>query len=527
MSSRSQGRTGRILSASVAIALLTACAADTRPPPVAAATPMFGERMFAFGYRKLAAEYLNPVDLGDLTVSGLRGLVRLDEGVDVTRTANRLVLRAGPVAAGEIELPQTNDPQRWAQVTGAAVARLSVASDRVRSAGEETIYKAVFDGVTSRLDANTRYIPRREAEQERGGREGYGGIGVVLSETNGRPSMGDVFPDSPASKAGAQTGDVIATIDGVEAAGLKADEVRDRLRGPIGSVVRVGVVRDGRPRTLVITRDLVVVNTVTLAMDGAVGVLRITAFNRNTPERVAAELAEARRRSRGSLQGLVLDLRGNRGGYLQQSVTIADMFIRQGQIITTRGRHPASGQIYNAANDDRLDDLPMVVLVDNNSASSAEILAAALQDSGRAVLVGSNTYGKGSVQIIEEMPNKGELLITWGRIFAPSGYTFHQQGIVPNVCVNRADATADRVLADLRAGRLRPPVMLAGWRAQAPDDEAALARVKETCPSAAVDPGVAVAVAKRLITDRALYQEALGPGARGAVAARETPASIP
>jgi carboxyl-terminal processing protease len=316
------------------------------------------------------------------------------------------------------------------------------------------------------------------------------------------------------------------SIDGADAAGLKSDDVRDRLRGPIGSVVRVGVLREGRARTLVITRDLVVVNTVTLTMDGPIAVLRITAFNRNTPERVAAEIAEAKRRVR-TLQGLVLDLRGNRGGYLQQSVTIADMFIRQGQIITTRGRHPASGQVYNAANDDRLDDLPMVVLIDNNSASSAEILAAALQDSGRAVLVGSNSYGKGSVQIIEEMPNKGELLITWGRIFAPSGYTFHLQGIVPNVCVNRADATADRVLADLRAGRLRPPVMLAGWRTQAPDDEAALARVKEACPSAPVDPGVAVAVGKRLIADRALYQEALGPGTRGTVAARDTPASIP
>lgn len=526
MFSRSQGRVGRILSTAAAIALLTACAADTRPTQVAA-TPIFGERMFAFGYRKLATEYLNPVDLGDLTVSGLRGLARLDEGVDVTRTSNRLVLKAGSVPAGEIDLPTGNDPQRWAQVTGAAVTRLSAASDRVRTAGEETIYKAVFDGVTGRLDANTRYIPRREAEQERGGREGYGGIGVVLSETDGRPSVGEVFPDSPAARAGAQSGDVITTIDGADATGLKSDEVRDRLRGPIGSTVRVGVLRDGRPRVLVIHRDLVVVNTVILSMDGPVAVMRITAFNRNTPERVAAELAEARRRSRGALQGLVLDLRGNRGGYLQQSVTIADMFIRQGNIITTRGRHPASGQVYNAASDDRLDDLPMVVLVDNNSASSAEILAAALQDSGRAVLVGSNTYGKGSVQIIEEMPNKGELLITWGRIFAPSGYTFHQQGIVPNVCVNDAGATADKVLADLRAGRLRPPVMLAGWRTQAPDDEAALARVKETCPFVPHDPGVDVAVGKRLITDRALYQEALGPGARGTVAARETTTPIP
>jgi carboxyl-terminal processing protease len=519
MSLRSDGRVGRALSAAMAIALLTACAADTRPATVTA-VPVFGERMFAFGYRKLASEYLTPVDLGDLTVSGLRGLSRLDDGVDVTRTTDRLVIKAGPTPVGEFDLPQGNDPQRWAQVTGAAVARLATVSEKVRRADDEAIYKAVFDGVTARLDGSSRYIPRREAEQERGGREGYGGIGVVLTETDGRPSVGEVFPDSPASKAGARTGDIIVTIDGVEAQALAPDQIRDRLRGPIGTVVQVGVARDGRPRTLTITRDLVVVNTVHLAMEGNIAVIRISAFNRNTPERVLTELSEARRRTRGTLQGVVLDLRGNRGGYLQQSVTIADLFIREGQIVSTRGRHPASGQVYNAARDDRLEDLPMVVLVDGNSASSAEILAAALQDSGRAVLVGSNTFGKGSVQIIEEMPNKGELLITWGRIFAPSGYTFHQQGIVPNVCVNRTDMSADAVMADLRAGRLRPPVMLATWRTQAPDDEGALAQVKSTCPHVLQDPAVALSIAMRLIGDRALYQQALGPGHRGSFAAR-------
>jgi carboxyl-terminal processing protease len=202
-----------------------------------------------------------------------------------------------------------------------------------------------------------------------------------------------------------------------------------------------------------ITRAHVVPETVIYRKEGRIAYFRIYSFNTETTESLKRAISNARNEIGSAMEGVILDLRENPGGLLNQSVSLANIFLSEGRIVSTHGRHPESHQFFDASGNDMLQGLPVVVLIDGNSASAAEIVAAALQDNGRAVLVGSNTFGKGTVQTVLPLPNKGEITLTWARFHAPSGYTLHGLGVLPNVCTV-ARASADDVLADLDAGAM-------------------------------------------------------------------------
>ena len=208
-------------------------------------------------------------------------------------------------------------------------------------------------------------------------------------------------------------------------------------------------------------------------------------------------------------RGLILDLRGNPGGLLGQSVAVADLFMPRGEIISTRGRHPDSMQQYYARREDRTDGLPMVVLVDGRSASGAEVVAAALQDAGRAVVVGASSFGKGSVQTVTRLPNGGELFLTWSRIFSPAGITIHRQGVTPTLCTSRDVETVEQALTLFRSGELAIPQSVIGLRRAAADDDSALRRVRAFCPWRVHDEELDVQVAERLLRDDRLFDRAL------------------
>jgi carboxyl-terminal processing protease len=255
-------------------------------------------------------------------------------------------------------------------------------------------------------------------------------------------------------------------------------------------------------------RALVIVPTVTASRDGDIAVFHIASFNRSTTQRIVDGLAELRQQAGGHLGGVVLDLRGSPGGLLDQAVSLADLFIADGPIVSTVGRHPASHQYFAASGAGIAARAPVAVLINGGSASAAEIVAAALQDAGRAVVVGSSSYGKGTVQTVLRLPNEGELILTWARLVTPAGYFLQTHGVVPTLCtVDLGDddlglATGLQRVSGLSGGGLpaRPRAAL---------DERAWSELRRLCPPRRTSPGIDLKLAERVLASPKLYGEAL------------------
>ncbi|AWK88033.1 peptidase S41 [Azospirillum thermophilum] len=514
----------RCVAAPLAVAFLAFGTASGEPSRAFAAAPSFvSEQVFSVGFGKIAEVYLLPVAIDQLALDGLKGLTGIDPSVKVERDGSTVRLYVSGTLTAEFGAAAGNDPGAWAALTTRVIDRARLYAPVLGQATPERIYQVVFDGVTSGLDGYSRYTGLQRATTERAQREGYGGIGISLEIVNGRTLIRDVLPRGPADRSGVRDGDQLLAIDGDLTTRLGEGEMRDRLRGPTGSVVTVTLARDGSaPRRIPVRRERVVPGTVSASAVDQVGVLKVDRFNATTASTLRDSVASLRQGAgKAGLRGYVLDLRGNPGGLLDQAVAVADLFMRRGRIISTEGRHPDSRQRIEATPDDIIDGQPLVVLVDGRSASSAEVVAAALQDSGRAVVVGASSYGKGSVQTVTRLPNDGELFLTWSRIYTPAGYTLHRQGVQPTICTSRAgqeDAAA--LLSDLRNGRAISMSQLVGWRARAADDEQALARLRETCPWKEHEPELDLKVALMLLAEPGLYQRAAALSVVNTVAER-------
>ncbi|MFC7332940.1 S41 family peptidase [Rhodocista pekingensis] len=469
-----------------------------------------GEHVFAMGYARIAEIYLDPVDLRRLTLDGLSGLTKLDPGISLVVTGSTLEVRSDGRTVGAFDLPTRDDPAAWATLTARAAERLRATSPALASTDTDAVYQAIFDGIIADLDSYSRYTGGQRAVDERSQREGYGGIGVAMRQDGARHEVADVMVGGPAESAGLRAGDLILAIDGTPTARLSTEEVGERLRGPAGSVVTLAVGPTPKEsRRVSVRRDRVIPSTVVARAEDGVGYIQVDRFNAATAPNLRAAVRRLRTELGQRARGFVLDLRGNPGGLLDQAVAVADIFIPGGRIISTRGRHPDSMQVFDARPDDEAGGLPLVVLIDGRSASAAEIVAAALQDSGRAALVGSSSFGKGSVQTVTRLPNDGELFLTWSRIYAPSGYTLHRQGVQPTVCTSLPALDVNAALRMVRLGGALPAATLLSWRIRAPEDEIALAQLRETCPWKEHAPDLDLQVAKALLGDPPLYREAL------------------
>ena len=291
--------------------------------------------------------------------------------------------------------------------------------------------------MTRSLDRFSRYAPPDLARDQRAARNGWGGIGITVDGANDTFRVTAVEPQSPADRAGIRPEDQIVAIDGVTTHGCVHREVVDRLRGPVGSPISVQIVPAGigpaaraeAAARLGVRADRNRVARRRYRRDPGP---QLQSPDDHASCRIAGRVAE--RRPGGRLAGIVLDLRSNPGGVLDEAVRLADLFLRQGPVVSVVGRHPASRQYFVASGRSTVPEIPMVVLINGGSASAAEIVAAALQDAGRAVVIGSSSYGKGSVQTVLRLPNNGELILTWARLMAPSGYPLNRHGVIPTIC---------------------------------------------------------------------------------------------
>lgn len=497
------------------VLLLAACGGhrESAQPGGNEALPPLATRLFSVAYDQISERYVQQVALSNLTDAGLTNLSKLDAKFEVRRGGGRLELREEGVQIAMLDTPTNEaDSRRWAQLTVAAIDAGRRHSTALRATSPEILYQTVFDGALTRLDAYSRYAGQEAARDNRASRDGFSGIGITIEmDPAGLVRVSSVFAGSPADRSGLQLDDRITHIDGDLVIGKEAREIVHRLRGPIGRSVDVTVRRERAPQPvhIVITRTLIVPPTVKYRRDGNVAYIKLSGFNHRTTDNLTNQVRAAMTDIGPDLEGIVLDLRGNLGGLLDQAISVSDLFLANGQIVSTRGRHQASAQSTEATPGDIAERIPLVVLVNGGSASASEIVAAALQDNSRAVVIGSTSFGKGSVQTVITLPNEGELALTWARFHAPSGYPLQDLGILPAVCTSGTTEDAGGILESIRAGRLTEASVMVKWRAANHDDADGLKRLRDICAPETRERDVDIEVARRLLADRQLYARAL------------------
>jgi carboxyl-terminal processing protease len=304
------------------------------------------------------------------------------------------------------------------------------------------LIRAAIDGMLNSLDPHSSYLSPDDYEDMRVQTRGaFGGLGIEITQQDGLVRVITPIDDTPAFHAGVQPGDLITHADGESLMGLTLREVLDMLRGPVGSEIVVTILREGtaEPFDLSLIRDTVRIQAVRARTEGNIVVLRVTTFNEQTFENLRSGLASQIEGMGGieQLQGVVLDLRNNAGGLLMQAIRVTDGFLDQGEIVSTRGRSEGQGERHNANPGDLIQGRPMVVLINGGSASASEIVAGALQDHRRAVVVGTRSFGKGSVQSLIPLRGDGAMRLTTSLYYTPSGRSIQALGVAPDIVVSQ------------------------------------------------------------------------------------------
>ncbi|HET9122681.1 MAG TPA: S41 family peptidase [Acidiferrobacteraceae bacterium] len=317
----------------------------------------------------------------------------------------------------------------------------TVKADYVFPVSNKKLITYAIRGMLSRLDPHSGYMDRRQFHDLEVDTEGrFGGLGLEVSMQRGMLVVVSPIDGSPAAHSGIKPGDVIIQINKQAVEGMTLGEAVHMMRGKAGSQITLTVVRKGtaKPLSFTLTRSVIHVPSVRGRMLAAgFGYLRISQFQSNTPANIRHQFADLVRENHGPLQGLVLDLRNNPGGVLTAAVSVADDFLQHGVIVSTKGRTPDANHAFRATPGDLLHGAPMIVLVNGGSASAAEIVSGALQDHHRALVVGTQTFGKGSVQTILPMPNGGALRLTTAQYYTPDGKSIQDVGITPNIVVHQ------------------------------------------------------------------------------------------
>jgi carboxyl-terminal processing protease len=358
---------------------------------------------------------------------------------------NTLLVVALSTPAAHAQDPEIDQHARDAGVPVTDLRAFAEVLERVRGAyvaevDEHELIQAAIRGMLMELDPHSAYLTPDQFEDLQSVTTGeFGGLGLEVTMEDGFIKVVTPIDDTPASRAGIQAGDLILKIDDTFVKGLSLPEAVELMRGEAGSTVTLSVLRHGddKPRTLSLKRDRITVHSVKQeTLEPGYGYLRISQFQSNTGRESRQALDKLA--ATGELKGLVLDLRNNPGGVLNGAVEVADLFLDEGLIVYTQGREPESRNDYSATPGDALDGLPLVVLVNGGSASASEIVAGALQDQGRAVVVGNRTFGKGSVQTVLPISGDNALKLTTARYYTPSGHSIQAEGIRPDIPVQVA-----------------------------------------------------------------------------------------
>jgi carboxyl-terminal processing protease len=306
---------------------------------------------------------------------------------------------------------------------------------------DETLVEGAINGMLTALDPHSNYLNAKNFTDMKVQTRGeFGGLGIEVSMENGLVKVVSPIDDTPAARAGLKPGDLITHLDGTPVQGLTLPEAVEKMRGPINSDINLTIRREGRePFDVKLTRANIKIQSVRSHLEGNnVAYVRITSFNEQTDVGLNNAMKNLKQQANNKLLGVVLDLRNNPGGLLDRAVAVSDAFLDRGEIVSTRGRRSDDAQRYNAKPGDIASGLPVVVLINGGSASASEIVAGALQDHHRAILLGTKSFGKGSVQTIIPLAGHGAMRLTTARYYTPSGRSIQARGIDPDIIVEAA-----------------------------------------------------------------------------------------
>ncbi len=459
----------------------------------------------------IAPRILDPVPISQLTVWGLRGLTSLDPALQIEAANSHLRLLRRGQTVSDRPAPKEESAGPWARAAVELTAAGYQVSLPLRRAGTQGVIQCFFDEMFSHIDIYSRYVPPAEAGADRASRAGRAGLGLMVAARGALTEVSAVVRDSPAAIAGVRVGDLLVAIDGQRTLDQDIPTIDALLSGEEGSAVTLTMrSRDGRTHDVQMVRAMVPPETVLARRLDDVLVLKITSFSASTASHIALSVQDAMADPK-PVDGIVLDLRDNRGGLLRQAMTAADEFLPAGLMLITKGRDPDANNIWRSADGELAENVPLVILVDGHTASSAEILAAVLSDRGRAVVVGSSTVGKGLVQTIDPLPDGGELFVTWSRVIAPLGWPIQGLGVLPQVCTSLGDEALSRQLAALSTGF--QPMMDAIRRhraARVPVSASEELEIRAPCPAASAR-GADLDAARALVANPAAYAAALLP----------------
>jgi carboxyl-terminal processing protease len=315
----------------------------------------------------------------------------------------------------------------------------------VEPTDDEKLIEAAVNGMLTSLDPHSSYLNQKDFQDMQVQTKGeFGGLGIEVTMEDGLIKVVSPMDGTPAAEAGLQPGDLISALDGQPIMGLSLNDAVEKMRGEVGSSIKITIIRGNQdPFDVTLKRAVIAVKSVRWELEqGNIGYVRISSFSEKTDSGLKDALAKLKDATKNDIQGLVLDLRNNPGGLLDQAIDVCDDFMDKGEIVSTRGRKAEEAQRWNAEAGDLMDGKPIVILINGGSASASEIVSGALQDQRRAILLGTKSFGKGSVQSIIPIPNHGAIRLTTARYYTPSGRSIQAKGIEPDIEVEQAKVEA-------------------------------------------------------------------------------------
>jgi carboxyl-terminal processing protease len=312
-----------------------------------------------------------------------------------------------------------------------------IRADYVEEPEESALIEAAINGMLTSLDPHSSYMnPKNFQDMQVQTKGEFGGLGIEVTMEEGAVKVVTPIDDTPAAKAGVLAGDLIVALDGEQVQGLTLQEAVEKMRGPVNTPIMLTIQRAGsdKPLEIKVTRDVIRIQSVRSRIEEDVGYIRITQFTEQTFEGLKNAIDKIEKDvPKDKLKGFVIDLRNNPGGLLDQAISVSDAFLDKGEIVSTRGRHESETRRYSAKDGDLTDSKPVIILVNGGSASASEIVAGALQDHRRATVIGTRSFGKGSVQTIIPLGGNGAIRLTTARYYTPSGTSIQAKGINPDI----------------------------------------------------------------------------------------------
>jgi len=350
------------------------------------------------------------------------------------------VMSTGLMQALNVASASNSDTYRQLNLFGDVFDR--VRSDYVESPNEEKLIDAAINGMLASLDPHSSYMnPKRFKDMQQQTRGEFGGLGIEVTMENGLVKVVAPIDDTPAARAGLRSNDLITHLNGEQILGLTLNQAVDKMRGRVKTPITLSIRRPGvdEPFDVTVVRDVIRIRSVKHEVEGEgdIGYVRISSFSEQTQSGLERSIKAVNEKMKGEVKGYILDLRNNPGGLLDQAISVSDTFLERGEVVSTRGRNASESQRYNSQGGDLTDGKPIVVLINGGSASASEIVAGALQDHKRATVLGTRSFGKGSVQTIIPLGSQGAIRLTTARYFTPSGESIQAKGIVPDIRIEQ------------------------------------------------------------------------------------------